>query len=92
MTIKPTRITWAELDALPAAEKRTWTDPVELGQAFAWLAAQPPARFSGLRFDAGTIVDTIVREGFDFEFAPEKVTLYVDDFVARQDWYANYPE
>ena len=56
------------------------------------MAAQPPARFNGLRFDAGVIVDTIAREGFDFDFAPEKVTIYVDDFVARQKWQANYPE
>ena len=91
-TIKPTRITWEELDRLPAEAKAEWADPVELGLAFAWLAAQPPGRFSGLRFDAGPLVDTIKREGFDFPFAPEKVTLYVDDFVARQAWYAHYPE
>jgi hypothetical protein len=65
---------------------------VELGKAFVWLAAQPPSRFSGLRFDAGPIVDTIAREGWDFDFAPEKVTAYVQDFVARQEWMANYPD
>ena len=85
--IKPTRVTWAELDAMPKTEKAGWADPVELGQAFVWLASQPPARFSGLRFDAGPIVDTIRAEGFDFDFAPEKVTLYVDDFVYRRQWY-----
>ncbi len=36
------------------------------------------------------IADTIAREGWDFAFSPEKVTLYVDDFLARQKWYANY--
>jgi 3-oxoacyl-[acyl-carrier protein] reductase len=91
-TIKPTRITWREYDALPTAQKAEWADPVELGQAFVWLAAQDPAKYSGLRFDAGPIVDTIAAEGFDFAFAPEKVTLYVDDFVARQQWQANYPD
>ena len=91
-TIKPTRITWRELDAMPEEQKAGWADPVELGEAFVWLAAQDPAKYSGLRFDAGPIVDTIAAEGFDFAFAPEKVTLYVDDFVARQQWYANYPE
>lgn len=91
-TIKPTRITWRELDAMPETQKAGWADPVALGQAFAWLAAQDPARYSGLRFDAGPIVDTIAAEGFDFAFAPKKVTLYVDDFVARQQWQANYPE
>ncbi len=91
-TIKPTRITWREFDALPAEQKAGWADPVELGEAFAWLTAQDPAKYSGFRFDAGPIVDTIAAEGFDFAFAPEKVTLYVDDFVARQKWYANYPD
>jgi NAD(P)-dependent dehydrogenase (short-subunit alcohol dehydrogenase family) len=88
--VKPTDVTWAQLDAMPAEQKAGWADPVELGKAFVWLAAQPPARFSGLRFDAGPIVDTIAREGWDFEFAPEKVTMYPQDFVARQEWMAGY--
>ena len=87
--IKPTGISWAELEALPPDQRAAWADPVELGRAFAWLAAQPPARFSGLRFDAGPIVQTINAEGPDFAFAPEKVTLYTDDFVARQRWMAD---
>jgi len=91
-TIKPTRITWAELEDIPAEQKAQWADPVALGQAFVWLGAQDPAQYSGLRFDAGPIVAAIAAEGFDFTFAPEKVTLYVDDFVARQQWQANYPE
>lgn len=90
--VKPTGITWAELDALPPERRADWADPVELGRAFAWLAAQPPARFSGLRFDAAPLVRTLDAEGPDFVFAPEKVTLYVDDFVARQHWMAAYPE
>jgi 3-oxoacyl-[acyl-carrier protein] reductase len=91
-TIKPTRITWAELEDIPAEQKAQWADPVALGQAFVWLGAQDPSKYSGLRFDAGPIVATIAAEGFDFTFAPEKVTLYVDDFVARQQWQVNYPE
>ncbi|MBA3943877.1 MAG: SDR family oxidoreductase [Herpetosiphonaceae bacterium] len=90
--IKPTRIDWATLDAMPAAEKAGWADPVVLGQGFVWLAGQPPSRFTGLRFDAGPISDTLACEGPDFAFAPEKVTLNPDDFVARQQWYANYPD
>lgn len=90
--IKPTGITWEELERLPPEQRAAWADPAELGRAFAWLAAQPPARFSGLRFDAGPIVKTLDAEGPDFAFAPEKVTLYVDDFVARQRWMADYPE
>lgn len=89
-TIKPTGITWDELERMPAEAKAEFADPVRLGQAFVWLACQPPDRFSGLRFDAGPIVDTIAAEGFDFEFAPEKVTLYPDDMVARLEWQARY--
>lgn len=88
--IKTTRLTWEEFDRLPAPQKERWADPVALGEGFAWLAAQPPERFSGYRFDAGTIVDTIAREGVDFSFAPEKVTLFPDDFIARKAWYDNY--
>ena len=91
-SIKTTDVTWEQFDALPAETKAGWADPVELGKAFVWLAAQPPSRFSGLRFDAGPVADTIAAEGYDFHFAPEKVTLYVDDFRARLDWQANYPD
>jgi len=90
--IKPTRMTWAEYDRAPEELKARWTDPVELGKAWVWLAAQPPSRFSGYRFDAAILVQTIAREGYDFEFAVEKVTLYPDDFRARQERYSNYAE
>lgn len=83
--IKPTNITRAEVDALSAEERAAWVDPVELAPAFVWLAAQPPSRFTGLRFDAGPLADTIAAEGYDFEFAPEKVTLYVTDLVERMN-------
>jgi NAD(P)-dependent dehydrogenase (short-subunit alcohol dehydrogenase family) len=90
--IKPTRITWAEYDRAPAELKASWADPVELGKAWVWLAAQPPSRFSGYRFDAAKLVQTIAREGYDFEFAAEKVTLYPEDFRARQELYSRYAE
>ena len=89
-TIKPTRLTWDDLERMPPAETKDWHDPYHLGQAFVWLASQPPRRFTGLRFDAGTIVDTLDREGAEFEVTPEKVTLYVDDFLARQAWMESY--
>ena len=88
--IKPTRLTWAEYDRVDSDLKETWADPAKLGMAWVWLTAQPPARFSGFRFDAARLCQTIAAEGFDFEFAPEKVTLYPDDFRARQQWYKNY--
>jgi len=90
--IKTTRLTWAEFGALSDSQKSHWADPVELGRAFVWLAAQPPSRFTGLRFDAAPIVKTLDREGFDFDFAPEKVTLYPDDVTARIKWMAGYQD
>ncbi len=90
--IKPTRLTWAEYDRALVDLRASWADPVELGQAWVWLAAQPPGRFSGYRFDAAPLVQTIAREGPDFSFAPEKVTLYPDDFRARQEWYRSYAD
>jgi NAD(P)-dependent dehydrogenase (short-subunit alcohol dehydrogenase family) len=89
--IKPTRMTWAELERVPEAERVGWADPTELGRAFVWLACQPPERYGGLRFDAGPILDTIAREGPDFAFAPEKVTLFPEDLRAREAWRAAYP-
>ncbi|MDR7420222.1 MAG: SDR family oxidoreductase [Armatimonadota bacterium] len=90
--IKPTRMTWAEYDRAPAALRATWADPVELGNAWVWLAGQPPDRFNGFRFDAGPLVQTLAREGDDFVFAAEKVTLYPEDFRARHEWYSNYTD
>lgn len=80
--IKPTSISRADALAM-VDETTTWVDPVTLAPAFVWLASQPPQRYSGLRFDAGPLADTIAAEGYDFTFAPEKVTLYVDELVAR---------
>jgi NAD(P)-dependent dehydrogenase (short-subunit alcohol dehydrogenase family) len=90
--IKPTRMTWAEYEQTPAEQRAAWADPVRLGRAWVWLASQPPSRINGYRLDAATIVDTLEREGDDFAFAPEKVTLYPDDFRSRQEWYSNYPD
>jgi hypothetical protein len=85
-------MTWAESEQAPAEVRATWTDPVRLGRAYVWLARQPPSRINGYRLDAATIVATLDREGEDFTFAPEKVTLYPDDFRARTEWYENYPD
>lgn len=88
--IKPTRMTWDELAAVPESTRKTWHDPADLGRAFVWLASQPHDRFSGFRFDAGPIVDAIDEQGWDFEFSPERVTLYPDDFRSRERWYRTY--
>jgi NAD(P)-dependent dehydrogenase (short-subunit alcohol dehydrogenase family) len=81
--IKPTSVTRAQFAAMSPEQQAQWTDPIDLAPAFVWLAMQPPARFTGLRFDAGPLADTIAAEGFDFDFAPHKGTLYVADFEER---------
>lgn len=81
--IKPTTISRAEEEALSPEQRAQWTDPLRLAPAFAWLAAQDPALYTGLRFDAGPLADTIAAEGWQFTFAPEKVTLYPDDMKQR---------
>jgi len=84
--IKPTRLSWDELEATPEEVKAGWADPRDLGRAFAWLIVQDPRVWSGLRFDAGPIRDTLDREGVGFSVLPEKVTAYPADFVERQAW------
>jgi NAD(P)-dependent dehydrogenase (short-subunit alcohol dehydrogenase family) len=91
-SVKPTDITWEEYDRLPQIIKYQWADPTELGKGFVWLLHQPTDRFSGYRFDAGPVALTVKREGYDFDFAPEKVTLYPDDFKFRENWYNRYPD
>lgn len=81
--IKPTELTRASEEALSDAERAEWTNPLQLAPAFVWLAAQEPGRYTGLRFDAGPLADTIAAEGYDFAFTPEKVTLYADDMRQR---------
>jgi NAD(P)-dependent dehydrogenase (short-subunit alcohol dehydrogenase family) len=81
--IKPTSVTRAQAEALDPTERAAWVDPLTLAPAFVWLASQPPQRFTGLRFDAGPLADTIAAEGFDFAFSPEKVTIYPDDLAER---------
>lgn len=88
--IKPTGINRTSVEAIPAAEQAKWTKSIQLGKAFVWLATQSADQVTGLRLDAGPIVDTIAAEGFNFAFAPEKVTLYTEDLVARQRWWQAY--
>ena len=86
--IKPTGVTIAAAERMPEEVTSSWTDPAELGNAFVWLASQPPSSFTGLSFDAGRVVDTIATEGWDFEFAPEKVTPNPEEMKSRLEWQA----
>ncbi len=90
--IKPTALTWEEILETPESVRSTWTDPTELGKAFVWLISQPTQRFSGLRFDAGPILDSIRAEGWDFKFSPDKVTMYQHEMRYHMNWSENYSE
>lgn len=82
--IKPTSIRRVDEAALSDADRAGWTDPLLLAPALVWLSSQPPGRFTGLRFDAGPLADTIAKEGYDFDFTPEKATLYVEEMEKRR--------
>lgn len=84
--IKPTGMTLAQAAQVPEDVRSGWTDPTVLGEGFVWLASQPPGRFTGLCFDAGMVVDTVEAEGWDFEFAPAKVTPDPGDMKSRWEW------
>ena len=88
--IKPTGMTLAEAALVPVDVRAGWTDPAELGEAFVWLASQPPGRFTGLCFDAGMVVDTIGAEGWDFDFAARKVTPDPEDMKSRWEWHCQW--
>jgi hypothetical protein len=66
-----------------ASDPATWVDPATLAPAFDWLASQPGCKYTGLRFDGGPLAQTLREEGYDFEFAPEKVTTYPDEMHSR---------
>ncbi len=84
--IKPTGMTLAQAAQVPEDVRSAWTDPTVLGEGFVWLASQPPGRFTGLCFDAGMVVDTVAAEGWDFDFAPAKVTPDPADMESRWEW------
>tara|TARA_B100001964_G_scaffold117475_1_gene130823 strand:- start:1966 stop:2847 length:882 start_codon:yes stop_codon:yes gene_type:complete len=91
--IKPTSVTRQEAESMSEEEQSKWVDPIYLAPAFVWLISQPPSKFTGLRFDAGRIADTVDAEGYDFDFTPEKTTFYVQDLIERlaerQKWTEN---
>ncbi len=82
--IKPTSVRRIDEAALSDADRAGWTDPLLLAPALVWLVSQPPCRFTGLRFDAGPLANTIATEGYDFDFTPEKATLYVEEMEKRR--------
>ena len=83
--IKPTSITRAEEDALPAEERRAVGGPAAAGAGLclAGMPSRPPA-LQGSASTPARWPTPSQQEGYDFAFAPAKATLYVDDFVQRQ--------
>lgn len=81
--IKRTSVTRETMHTVPEEERARWVDPIVMAPAFVWLALQPAARYTGLRFDAGRIADSVAAEGYDFAFAPDKVTSYPVDLAER---------
>ena len=45
-----------------------------------------PSTLMGMDDAAARLADAIAAEGYDFEFAAEKATLYVSDFVDTLEW------
>ncbi|MYD42003.1 MAG: SDR family oxidoreductase [Acidimicrobiia bacterium] len=88
--IKPTGMTLEQAAQAPEDVRSTWTDPAVLGEGFVWLAGQPPARFTGLCFDAGMVADALAAEGWNFDFAPGKVTPNPEDMRSRWEWQAQW--
>ena len=85
-SIKPTGITRQTATDMSKDITTGWADPANLGRAFVWLSNQEPTQYNGLSFSAGSLVDTIDSEGWDFEFTPEKVTPRTEDMIARLQW------
>ena len=84
-TLKPTSMSLKEASKLPLETTSSWTNPSILGDAFVWLLQQG-TQFTGLRFDAGPVVDSINAEGWEFTFSPEKVTSRPNEFYETLEW------
>ena len=84
-TLKPTSMSLNEASKLPLETTSNWTDPSILGNGFVWLLRQG-TKFTGLRFDAGPIIDSIDSEGWEFAFSAQKVTSRPKEFCETLDW------
>jgi NAD(P)-dependent dehydrogenase (short-subunit alcohol dehydrogenase family) len=64
--IKPTSVTAAEFAAWPPERQAQVRDPLDMADAFAWLAVQYPATggVTGQRFDAFELAEEVRRTGW----------------------------
>lgn len=70
--IKPTSITAAEFEAWPAERRNDYRDPIDMADAFAYLALQYPQEggVTGQRFDAFELAEEVRRNGWNGEWQP----------------------
>jgi NAD(P)-dependent dehydrogenase (short-subunit alcohol dehydrogenase family) len=60
---KPTSVTMEDLQELPEEERQQWTDPVEMGEAFAYLAYARDPELAGLRFNLYRLSELVRQTG-----------------------------
>ena len=70
--IKPTSITAAEFKAWPAERRSDYRDPIDMADAFAYLALQYPREggVTGQRFDAFELAEEVRRNGWNGDQRP----------------------
>ncbi len=70
--IKPTSITAAEFAAWPAERRNDYRDPIDMADAFAYLALQYPREggVTGQRFDAFELAEEVRRNGWNGDWRP----------------------
>ena len=70
--IKPTSITAAEFAAWPAERRNDYRDPIDMADAFAYLALQYPREggVTGQRFDAFELAEEVRRNGWNGDQRP----------------------
>jgi NAD(P)-dependent dehydrogenase (short-subunit alcohol dehydrogenase family) len=70
--IKPTSVTAAEFAAWPAERRKDYRDPIDMADAFAYLALQFPREggITGKRFDAFELAEEVRRKGWNGDWQP----------------------
>jgi NAD(P)-dependent dehydrogenase (short-subunit alcohol dehydrogenase family) len=70
--IKPTSVTAAEFAAWPAVRRNDYRDPIDMADAFAYLALQYPrdGGVTGQRFDAFELAEEVRRKGWNGDWQP----------------------
>jgi len=70
--IKPTSVTAAEFAAWPAERRDDYRDPIDMADAFAYLALQFPREggITGRRFDAFELAEEVRRKGWNGDWQP----------------------